>query len=114
MRSINLKIVGLVLVGLAILYYYRLMTAPRFEIVEETKVQLDSLNRLTKYLQANQVKYDSIIKVQEDAIEKVDSHVNSIKEKTLIIREYHHDIIQNTSKYNTQQIDSFFKSRYGY
>lgn len=114
MITINLKTVGLILAGLGVMYFFILVCTPKPQLPQEVKAQLDSLKKLTIQLEANQVKYDSVITAQSDIIEEIDDHVNRIKEKTTVIREYYHEQSQAASLYTPTQIDSFFKKRYGY
>jgi uncharacterized protein YlzI (FlbEa/FlbD family) len=62
----------------------------------------------------HQIKMDSTITAYEKEVEKVDFEINNIKEKTTIVKEFHHEVIERVNHYNDKQIDSFFKSRYNY
>ncbi len=108
------KLISIGLLSLVALYYIILLATRKPQLPAEVKAQLDSLNRVTQQLQANQVKYDSTIHSQEEIIEGLDTHINTIKEKTVIIKEFYHEQSQAASKYTPTQIDSFFKARYGY
>ena len=76
--------------------------------------KLEEIDIRTKKLEAAQLKYDSLIKEQENKISDIDYKIDNIKEKTTIVREYYHEISKKADNYNSSQIDSFFKIRYNY
>jgi hypothetical protein len=91
---------------------YLLTRKPQIPI--EYKAAIDSINRANAILIENQRKMDSAITVYEGEVDKIDFQIDNIKEKTTIVKEYHHEVIERTNHYDAGQVDSFFKSRYNY
>jgi hypothetical protein len=80
----------------------------------EYKAAIDSLTKANTVLMERQKQLDNDIKAYEAEVEKVDSAIHTIKEKTTIVKEFHHEIIERVNHYDAAQIDSFFKVRYNY
>ena len=80
----------------------------------DLKATIDSLTRVNATLVEHQKQIDSTIKVYETEVKQVDDQIDNVKEKTTIIREYYHEQSQAASSYTPTQVDSFFKTRYGY
>jgi hypothetical protein len=80
----------------------------------EYKSVIDSLTKANVELQQKQKIVDSAITKYQTQIYDLDYKLSNIKEKTTIIKEIQHNIIQQTHHYNSNQIDSFFKVRYNY
>ena len=78
------------------------------------KATIDSLSAINKQLLERQKQIDSTIAVYETEINQIDNQVDNIKEKTTIVREYYHEVGQQSGKYTPTQVDSFFKARYNY
>lgn len=80
----------------------------------ELQATIDSLTNVNKTLVERQKQIDSTIQLYETQVKEVDNKIDHIKEKTTVIREYYHEQSQAASSYTPNQIDSFFKQRYGY
>ena len=115
--NFNLKLIkqiGIGIVSLVALYFLILLATRKPQLPVEVQAKLDSLTQVTLQLRADQVKYDSIVESQERVVEELNTQIHSTKEKITIIKEYYHEQSQAVSKYTPTQVDSFFKSRYGY
>jgi hypothetical protein len=108
------KQIAYVIVGLFVLYGVIWITTRKPQMPADYKAAIDSLNKVNAILLEQQRKMDSAITVYEGEVDKIDFQINNIKEKTTVIKEYYHEISQQTSHYNAAQVDSFFKSKYGY
>jgi hypothetical protein len=108
------KQIAYVIVGLFVLYGIIWITTRKPQMPVEYKAAIDSLTKANAALAAQQKQLDSTIKIYETKVEKVDFEINNIKEKTTIVKEFHHEIIERVNHYDNKQIDSFFKSRYSY
>lgn len=103
-----------VIVGLFVLYGIIWVATRKPQMPVEYKAAIDSLTKANAALAKRQVHLDSAISSYEDKINKLDEVIGNIKQQTTIIKEYHHEIIQQVDHYDAAQVDSFFKSRYNY
>jgi hypothetical protein len=76
--------------------------------------KIDSINLISKNLEVKQKQFDSLILLENLKINKLDSEIDGVSNKTIIIKEYYHEKISDINKYTTTQLDSFFSKRYGY
>lgn len=109
-----IKQIGIGIASLVALYFLILLLTRKPEIPAEVKQQLDTLQHLTDSLKENQKKYDAAIVEQQEIISEIDTRVDHVKDKTVIVKEYYHDQIQTVNTYTPTELDSFFKKRYGY
>jgi len=96
------------------LYGFIFIVSLKPNMPAQIKATIDSLSAVNKQLIEHQKQIDSTIKAYETEVEQIDFQVNNIKEKTTIVREYYHEVGQQATQYTPTQVDSFFKSRYGY
>ena len=108
------KQIAYVIVGLFLLYGIIWITTRKPQMPAEYKAAIDSLNKANAILAAEQKKLDSTITIYETKVDEVDIQIDNIKEKTTIVKEYHHEVIQQVNHYDATQVDSFFKARYNY
>ena len=108
------KQIAYVIVGLFLLYGIIWVTTRKPQMPADYKAAIDSLNKANALLIEKQNQLDSTIRVYESEVKAIDTKISNIKEKTTVIKEYYHEISQQTSHYNAAQVDSFFKSKYGY
>ena len=109
-----LKIILYIAIALIILYYSILIFTSKPQVTLEFQRRLDSLTLVTTQLQHQQKFYDSIISTSELKVKQLDERLDSIKEKTIIIKEYYHEKSTAADSYTNTQLDSFFAKRYGY
>jgi hypothetical protein len=108
------KQIAYTIIGLFLLYGIIWIFTRKPQMPIEYKTAIDSLTKANAILIEQQKRLDSNIKVYETKVEKIDFELNNIKEKTTIVKEFHHEIIERVGHYDSKQIDSFFKSRYNY
>jgi len=108
------KQIAYVIIGLFALYGIIWITTRKPQMPTEYKAAIDSLTKANAVLMEHQKQLDNDIKAYETEVEKVDSAIHNIKEKTTIVKEFHHEIIERVNHYDAGQVDSFFKSRYNY
>jgi predicted nuclease with TOPRIM domain len=108
------KQIAYVIVGLFILYGIIWLVTREPKMSVDLKASIDSLTKANTLLIEKQNQLDSTIRVYESEVKAIDTKISNIKEKTTVIKEYYHEISQQTSHYNATQVDSFFKSKYGY
>ena len=108
------KQIAYIIVGLFLLYGIIWITTRKPQIPAEYKAAIDSLTKANAVLIERQKQLDNDIKAYEAKVEKVDFEINNIKEKTTIVKEFHHEVIERVNHYDNKQIDSFFKVRYNY
>ena len=100
--------------ALILLYGLIYLFTKKEQMPAELRATIDSLNKVNIQLVEKQRQLDSAIKNFEIKVQQVDVKINSIKERTTIIREYYHELIQSADKYTPSQVESFFKTRYNY
>ena len=108
--KIGLYIIG----GLLVLFGLLWITTRKPQMPADIKATIDSLTNVNKQLIEHQKQIDSTIDAYKAEVKQIDSQVDHIKEKTTIVREYYHEISQQTEQYTPTQVDSFFKDRYKY
>ena len=108
--KIGLYIIG----GLLVLFGLLWITTRKPQMPADVKTTIDSLTNINKQLIEHQKQIDSTIDAYKAEVKQIDSQVDHIKEKTTIVREYYHEISQQTEQYTPTQVDSFFKDRYKY
>lgn len=110
----NYKTILIVIGSFVALYFIILLATRKPQMPIEYKAAIDSLTKANAALAAEQKKLDSTITTYETKVNEVDIQIDNIKEKTTIVKEYHHEVIQQVNHYNDKQVDSFFKARYLY
>ena len=80
----------------------------------DMKATIDSLTKANAIYQEKQNELSESIDSFKTQVNKVDFEIDNIKEKTTVVKEYHHEIIQQVDHYDATQVDSFFKTRYNY
>jgi len=108
--KIGLYIIG----GLLVLFGLLWITTRKPQMPANIKATIDSLINVNKQLIEHQKQIDSTIDAYKAKVKQVDNQIDHIKEKTTIIREYYHEVSQQTEQYTPTQVDSFFKDRYKY
>lgn len=103
-----------VIVGLGILYGAIYLFTPKPQMPAEYKALIDSLKTANENIVKRQQELSDSINLYKSEVDKVDSQIDNIKEKTTIIKEYHHEVIQQVDHYDATQVDNFFKTRYNY
>jgi hypothetical protein len=103
-----------VVIGLLAILGILWVTTRQPQMPINIKATIDSLSAINKQLLERQKQIDSTIAVYETEINQIDNQVDNIKEKTTIVREYYHEVGQQSGKYTPTQVDSFFKARYNY
>jgi thioredoxin-related protein len=110
--SHTIKKVLFITIIFVILYFITCRSVNTATIGINTKI--DSINLISKNLEIKQKQFDSLIVLENLKINKLDSEIDGVSNKTIIIKEYYHEKISNINKYTTTQLDSFFSKRYGY
>jgi uncharacterized protein YdcH (DUF465 family) len=108
------KQIAYVIVGLFLLYGIIWIAIRKPQMPAEYKAAIDSLTKANAALAVEQKKLDSAITTYETKVDQVDTQIDNIKEKTTIVKEYHHEIIQQVDHYDATEVDQFFKTRYNY
>jgi len=103
-----------ILLSLVLLYGAIYLLTRKEYMPADLQATIDSLTNANIKLTEHQKQIDSTIQVYEAVVREVDNQIDHIKEKTTIIREYYHEQSQAASSYTPTQVDSFFRSRYGY
>ena len=103
-----------VVIGLLAILGILWVTTRQPQMPANIKATIDSLSAVNKQLLERQKQIDSTIDAYKAEVKQIDSQVDHIKEKTTIVREYYHEISQQTEQYTPTQVDSFFKDRYKY
>jgi GH25 family lysozyme M1 (1,4-beta-N-acetylmuramidase) len=76
------------------------------------RASIDSLIQSNNALTKHQEQIDSIIIIYSARVDSVDNRIDSVKEKTIIIKKYYHEVSSKVDTFQVSQLDSFFKARY--
>jgi predicted Holliday junction resolvase-like endonuclease len=109
-----LKPVSFIVGCLLFLYIFIVVFTPKTKISKESRNKLDSIELQIQALKKQQVKQDSLLTVESNERVAIDKQLETVNNKTTIIREYYIEKSKEVSNYNSTQLDSFFRSRYGY
>ena len=93
--KIGLYIIG----GLLVLFGLLWITTRKPQMPADIKATIDSLTNINKQLIEHQKQIDSTIDAYKAEVKQVDNQIDHIKEKTTIIREYYHEVSQQTEQY---------------
>ena len=80
-----------VIVGILLLFSIIWLSVRQPQMPKEYKDAIDALTKANKELVERQKQIDSTIKVYETEVKQVDYQIDTIKEKTTIIKEYYHE-----------------------
>jgi hypothetical protein len=112
-KNIIYTILGAIAILFALYVLIHIFTTePQIPI--EYKNTIDSLTKVNNALIERQKKVDSIIYDYETKLIDIQFRINNIKEKTMIVKEYYHEVSRETQSYNTTQVDSFLRNRFNY
>lgn len=100
--------------SLVAMYLMIYIFTPKQEIPLEYKHALDSLDRANAELIAKQKQIDSTINTYKHHMDSLDAAIGSLDAKRTVIHNHYQILGDKVSRYNTAQIDSFFKARYNY
>ena len=105
-----------IILGFLIIYVGISLFTKKEKIKEPIVItmNLDSLKRENQKLSIEQKRFDSVNAIFHMNIERIDSKLDTLKLRTVVIKEYYHDAAEKSNKYTFKQIDSFFKRRYKY
>ena len=112
--SSNIKNIIYVTVGLVLLYGVIWLATRESKMPTEIKASIDSLTAANKKLIESQQHMNNTINSYKLKLNILDSQIDNIKNKTIIINKYYNDLGQQVDQYVPYQIDSFFKQRYNY
>jgi len=102
------------IIGLFLLYGIIWLATRKPQMSADLKASIDSLTLMNKKLIESQQHMDSTIMAYEFKLNTIDSQINNIENKTVIINRYYNNLGQQVDKYTPSEIDSFFKKRYNY
>jgi hypothetical protein len=105
------NILYIILAIIAVYFLVQIFT-PKLEIPIEYKNTIDSLSKQNNQLQLHQKLIDSAINLYSIKVDSIDNKIDSIKEKTIIIKKYYHEVSAKIDTFQTSQLDSFFNARY--
>lgn len=98
---------GIILVYLMIYFF-----TPKPQPPIDYRASIDSLIQSNNALLSHQNKIDSIIIIYSAKVDSVDNRIDSVKEKTIIIKKYYHEVSAKVDTFQVSQLDSFFNARY--
>jgi hypothetical protein len=102
------------IIGLFLLYGIIWLATRKPQMPADLKSSIDSLTLMNKKLIESQQHMDSTIMAYEFKLNTIDSQINNIENKTVIVNRYYNNLGQQVDKYTPSEIDSFFKKRYNY
>jgi hypothetical protein len=98
--------------GLILVYLMIYFLTPKPPMPIDYRASIDSLIQSNNALIDHQNKIDSIIIIYSARVDSVDNKIDSIKEKTIIIKKYYHEVSAKVDTFQVSQLDSFFNARY--
>lgn len=107
----SIIMIGIIILLICVIAY---LLIPKSDVSADIKARIDSLTVENKRLLKSQEHLDSTINIYRFEVNKLDSQIANIDNKTVIINRYYNNIGQQVDKYTPTQIDSFFKKRYNY
>lgn len=110
--TILLYIIGILLA----VYVSIVIFTPKEKLVEPKDVtkNIDILKKENVKLVEAQRKLDSINQIYDAEIDTIDYKLNNLKMRTIIVKKYYTKTTSAPKTYSSDQLDSFFKSRYKY
>ena len=99
---------------LSVIGWIYFIVTPSIEMSNESLKKIDSLNKTILLIEGEQHKIDSQLVKYNKEIDGIDENISNIKSEKTIIREIYHEKINSVNTFNTNQLDSFFSSRYNY
>ena len=112
MKQIGKLISVIVILALAyFIYSFFTNTSAKYEQYEHA---IDSLTHEVEVLDSVHVVQDSVIVVYQDSIIYLDNIIDVEKAKIITVEKTHREIRDRVHTYKPTELDSFFKSRYGY
>ena len=98
--------------GLILVYLMIYFLTPKPPMPIDYRASIDSLIQSNNALIDHQNKIDSIIIIYSTKVDSIDNKIDSVKEKTIIIKKYYHEVSAKVDTFQISQLDSFFKARY--
>jgi hypothetical protein len=103
-----------IVTGVIVIYLLVYLFTPKPSIPIEYKATIDSLTKVNAILVDRQNQIDSLLSTYNIKIDSIDNRIDNVKEKTIIIKKYYHEVSKKIDTFHTVQLDSFFKTRYKY
>ena len=110
MSKSNVIIIVVVLITACLFVFFQRSNQDNKYALQKNKI--DSLSKVIAGLEGEQVRYDSIIKNYESKVDTLSKEIHQTKDKLAAERKKHGKKIDNITKYNINQLDSFFTDRY--
>jgi len=101
-----------IIIGLLVMYSMICLFTPKPPMPIDYRASIDSLIQSNNVLIDHQNKIDSIIIIYNAKVDSVDNRIDSVKEKTIIIKKYYHEVSSKVDTFQISQLDSFFNARY--
>lgn len=110
-----LKDLGIGLAVVILMYTLIALLTMKKKLVEPAylKQEIDSLKVENAKLIEQQRKIDSVTAVYNQRIDSLNKKLDILRDKTTAIKQYYHDKVNEADKYDSNDIDDFFKNRYG-
>ena len=110
----KIKYTILAILFIEIVWLTILVTTRKPKMPVQDKARLDSVYDATKKLEEQQKVYDKAIFYQDQYLNDLRNQVDTIKGRTVVVKEYYHDVITKINNYSESELDSFFRQRYKY
>jgi peptidoglycan hydrolase CwlO-like protein len=80
---------------------------------EVYKEKISNIEKGIQGIEKSQKQINNQINVFNSEMEKIQNRINELDGEKTVIKEIYYEKINNVSKYNDKQLDSFFTDRYG-
>jgi hypothetical protein len=109
----NITKKALYFAGAVILVYLMIyFLTPKPPMPIDYRASIDSLVNVNNLLIQHQHDIDDALDMYAAKVDSVDNRIDSVKEKTIIIKKYYHEVSSKVDTFQISQLDSFFKARY--
>jgi hypothetical protein len=98
--------------GILLVYLMIYFLTPKPPMPIDYRESIDALVQSNNELIKHQGQIDSIIIIYSAKVDSVDNKIDSVKEKTIIIKKYYHEVSARVDTFQVSQLDSFFNARY--
>ena len=98
--------------GIILVYLMIYFLTPKPPMPVDYRASIDSLIQSNSLLIEHQHEIDEALDMYNAKVDSVDNRIDSVKEKTIIIKKYYHEVSAKVDTFQVAQLDSFFKARY--
>lgn len=110
------KIIGTAVGAVLLMYTLIALFTIRKKLIEPEylKKNIKELEIQNAKLVQEQKKIDSISTIYNKRIDSLNDKLNILRDRTIAVKQYYHDKVQESERYDSSDLDKFFKDRYNF